>query len=72
MIYGGSCNANAGNYAFAAMRGKTYDSCSTSAGSYATAVMRGKTCGVSNTQAREIMQLLPWAGKPLAAALQAW
>ena len=42
--------------------------------------MRGKTCGSCNftrlqckaaIQAREIMQLLAWAGKPAVAAIQA-
>lgn len=92
---GGGCNANAGNFAFSAMRGKTYCSYNTSVGIYATAAMRGKKCGgcnlIYNTsagnyakavisgkayggcniQAREIVQLLPCAGKPLMASLQA-
>ena len=44
----GGCNANGENFAFAAMRGKTYGSCNTSAGSHAAAAMRGKTCGDYN------------------------
>ena len=59
---GGGCNANGENFAFAAMRGKTYGSCNTSAGSHAAAALRGKTCGSClfevAIQVREIMQLL--------------
>ena len=44
----GGCNANEENFAFAAMRGKTYGSCNTSAGSHAATAMHGKTCGSCN------------------------
>lgn len=68
----GGCNASAENYATGAMRGKACGACNTIARNYTTAAISGKTYGGCNIQAREIIQLLPCAGKPVAATRQAW
>lgn len=61
----GGYNTSVVNCATATMRGNAI------AGNYATAVISGKNYGGCNIQSREIMQLLPCAGKPVVVALQA-
>ena len=74
----GGCNTNAGIYAMELLPcaekpvAVAIWGCNTCAGNYATAVISGKTCGGCNIQARETMQLLSCAGKPVAATIQAW
>lgn len=61
----GGYNTSVVNCATATMRGNAI------AGNYATAAISGKNYGGCNIQSREIIQLLPCAGKPVVVALQA-